>query len=70
MPVGKAAELAGTNPDYSIQDLYESIATGNFVSEATHFFNVYDNVCLTAIMDSLNSSDDIRTSREVQLQSF
>ncbi|XP_011409548.1 PREDICTED: catalase-like [Amphimedon queenslandica] len=32
MPVGKAAELAGTNPDYSIQDLYEAIATGNFPS--------------------------------------
>ena len=40
MPVDKAAQLAGTNPDYSIQDLYEAIATGNFVSEIIHFINI------------------------------
>lgn len=32
MPVDQAAVLAGTNPDYSIQDLYEAIEKGNFVS--------------------------------------
>lgn len=29
MPVDKAAVLAGTNPDYGIQDLYNAIASGN-----------------------------------------
>ena len=27
-----AAELSGTDPDYSIRDLYNSIATGNYPS--------------------------------------
>ena len=29
----KAGELAGCDPDYGIKDLYEAIATNNFVSE-------------------------------------
>ena len=28
----KAAILAGSDPDYAIKDLYEAIATGNYVS--------------------------------------
>jgi catalase len=32
VPVDKAAILAGASPDYGIQDLYEAIAQGNFVS--------------------------------------
>ena len=28
----KAGQLAGADPDYSIKDLFEAIATGNFVS--------------------------------------
>ena len=31
-PVEEAAVTAGTNPDYAIQDLYDAIANGNFVS--------------------------------------
>ena len=30
--VEKAGELAGNDPDYGIKDLYEAIATNNFVS--------------------------------------
>ena len=30
LPVEKAGELSGSNPDYSIQDLYNAIAEGNF----------------------------------------
>lgn len=32
MPADKAAHLAGENPDYAIQDLYNAIANGNFPS--------------------------------------
>lgn len=32
LSVQKAGELSMNDPDYSIRDLYESIATGNFVS--------------------------------------
>ena len=42
IPVDEAGRLAGSNPDYSIQDLYEAIATGNFVRSDTIFFiNVF-----------------------------
>lgn len=34
LPVDKAAQLAGTDPDYSLRDLYESIATGSYVSSS------------------------------------
>ena len=30
--MNKAAKLAGDDPDYSIKDLFEAIAQGNFVS--------------------------------------
>ncbi len=30
--VDKAGELAGNDPDYGIKDLYEAIASNNFVS--------------------------------------
>lgn len=33
--VDKAGELAGSDPDYGIKDLYEAIATNNFVSKYT-----------------------------------
>ena len=54
MPAGRAAALAGENPDYAIQDLYNAIANGNFpswslylqimtVEEAeAHKFNPFD----------------------------
>jgi len=32
LPAARAAALAGENPDYSIQDLYNAIANGNFPS--------------------------------------
>lgn len=32
LDVNDAAKLAGEDPDYSIKDLFEAIATGNFVS--------------------------------------
>lgn len=32
MPVDEAARIAGTDPDYSLRDLYENIAQGKFVS--------------------------------------
>lgn len=32
LPVDKAAKLAGTDPDYSIRDLYENIANGTYPS--------------------------------------
>lgn len=32
MPVERANQLAGENPDYAIQDLYNAIANGNFPS--------------------------------------
>ena len=42
IPVDEAGRLAGSNPDYSIQDLYEAIATGNFVRSHTIFsINVF-----------------------------
>ena len=34
LSVQKAGELSMDDPDYSIRDLYESIASGNFVSTA------------------------------------
>ena len=37
LSVEKAGELAGSDPDYGIKDLYEAIATNNFVS--TQSFN-------------------------------
>ena len=32
LDVAEAGQLAGADPDYSIKDLFEAIATGNFVS--------------------------------------
>lgn len=32
LPVAKAADLSGSDPDYSIRDLYNAIAKGNFPS--------------------------------------
>ena len=32
LDVVEAGQLAGADPDYSIKDLLETIATGNFVS--------------------------------------
>ena len=32
LPVPKAGELSGSDPDYSNRDLYNAIATGNHVS--------------------------------------
>ena len=32
LDVVEAGQLAGADPDYSIKDLLEAIATGNFVS--------------------------------------
>lgn len=32
LPADEAAELAGSNPDYAIQDLYNAIAKGNYPS--------------------------------------
>jgi len=32
LPAARAAQLSGENPDYSIQDLYNAIANGNFPS--------------------------------------
>ena len=32
LSVDRAAELAGTQPDYSITDLFKAIASGQFVS--------------------------------------
>lgn len=36
LDAAKAAELGGTDPDYSIRDLYNSIAKGNFPSWTMH----------------------------------
>ena len=32
LDVAEADQLAGADPDYSLKDLFEVIATGNFVS--------------------------------------
>ena len=32
LDVAEAGQLVGADPDYSIKDLFEAIATGNFVS--------------------------------------
>jgi catalase len=60
----EAEKLAGSNPDYAIQDLYEAIANGNFVcfiswsiimiqetvySNLLHHLIEYPNECLHAI---------------------
>ena len=43
LPVGEAGKLAGDNPDYSIQDLYEAIEKKDFVSYG--FIFVRDIFC-------------------------
>ena len=41
IPVDEAGRLAGGNPDYSIQDLYEAIATRNFVRPDSILCGIY-----------------------------
>ena len=36
----EAGEMSGKNPDYALQDLYDSIANGDFVSCSFMGFNV------------------------------
>ena len=69
----KAAILAGTSPDYGIQDLYNAIASGNPVSHlnCNSFLDNYGFVNYhTAVMDNVHSSDDIWTGREMAVQSI
>ena len=44
----KANELAGSNPDYAIQDLYEAIANGNYVSILIQMY-----VCIYSMLIAL-----------------
>lgn len=44
LSVDQANKLAGENPDYAIEDLYESIANGKYVS--------WDHWCPTALDSS------------------
>ena len=56
IPVDKAGHLAGGNPDYSIQDLYEAIATGNFVRSENIFYGIY-SLYFLALLDNVHSSN-------------
>lgn len=61
MGVEKAAILAGTDPDYGIKDLYQSIVDGNYVSVVSVNENRFLRVCAfnwAAILVPLHSSDD------------
>ena len=58
-PVDKAATLAGTNPDYGIQDLYDAIASGNPVGPHNCNGHLVLLPCNIAYLDNVHSSNDV-----------